>query len=201
MRMRLPFRHDSVDQLVRALPRGAIALDCGANVGDVTAKLARRCSLVVAFEPSPVAFHALQRRVGSRRNVRLVHAAVGAADGTRRLYDHESAGTDPLGASAGSSLHPSKLNVNERDWTTVTVLDLDRVVANLTSPPDLLKLDVEGTEIEILERLIDTGRLETIPNVVVEMHDDVIPELAERGAQLRERLEDSRYRHVRLDWR
>ena len=91
--------------------------------------------------------------------------------------------------------------MNERDWTTVTVLDLDRVVADLTSPPDLLKLDVEGTEIEILERLIDTGRLETIPNVVVEMHDDVIPELAERGAQLRERLEDSRYRHVRLDWR
>ena len=180
MPVRLPFRHDAVDQLVRALPRGAIALDCGANVGEVTAKLARRCGLVVAFEPSPVAFQELQRRVGGRRNVRLVHAAVGDADGTRRLYDHESAGTDPLGASAGSSLHPSKLNVNKRRWTTVTVVDLDRVIAGLTGPPDLLKLDVEGTEIEILERLIDTGRLETIPHVVVEMHDGVIPELAER---------------------
>ena len=63
----------------------------------------------------------------------------------------------------------------------------------------VLKLDVEGTEIEILERLLESGRLNAIEHVLVEMHDR-IPGLARRGAELRRRLARPRTTHVRLDW-
>ena len=41
------------------LGRGDLAIDCGANVGHVTAALARTGAEVHAFEPNPQAFSAL----------------------------------------------------------------------------------------------------------------------------------------------
>lgn len=186
--------------LVAALPRGAVAVDCGANVGSVAAALARRCSLVVAFEPNPVAFAALEQRLGRAKNVRLVSAAVGAENGKQNLFLHVDHDTDPLRVSTGSSLYGAKGNVSSRRFVEVDVVDLDAYLREIDRPVDLLKLDVEGAEVEILERLLETGRLETIGRVVVEMHDGAIPELSERGARVRQRLSDERYGHVSLDW-
>jgi FkbM family methyltransferase len=200
--MRVPWRREAPEltALVRQLPPGAVAIDCGANVGDVTAALARACSEVTAFEPNPVAFAVLERRFRKARNVRLIQAAVGASAGTRSLYLHERHEADPLGASIGSSLYSGKLNVDAERWIEVEVVDLDRFVETMGRPVDLLKLDVEGSEIEVLERLLSTGRLTSIGRVVVEMHDGVIPELADRGALLRAELADRDYAHVTLDW-
>ena len=201
--MRIPWRRDPREliDLVESLPADSVAVDCGANVGDVTAALARRCSRVVAFEPNPVAFGILERRFRGKQHVHLEQAAVGAATGTRRLYLHVDHDVDPVGASLGSSLYASKLNVASGRWVDVDVIDLDAFLGTLDAPVDLLKLDVEGAEVEILERLLETGRLASIGRVVVEMHDGVVPEISERGERLRTALEGEAYAHVALDWR
>jgi FkbM family methyltransferase len=201
--MRRPWRREPRDvaELVRRVPRGGVAVDCGANVGQVTVALTWRCAKVVAFEPNPVAFDSLQRRRQRAGNVELVQAAVGAQAGTRRLYLHVDHDADPLPASVGSSLHPTKGNVMPDRWVDVEVIDIDAFLTSLGRPVDLLKLDVEGSEIEILERLLETGRLAAIGSVVVEMHDRVIPDLAERGAALRQRLSVPEWANVSLDWR
>jgi FkbM family methyltransferase len=201
--MRVPWRRTAPElaDLVGQIPPRSVAVDCGANVGDVTMALVRRCSEVVAFEPNPTAFAVLERRLGDERNVRLVQAAVGASAGVRRLFLHVDHDGDPVGASSGSSLHPTKRNVSKDRWVDVEVVDLDAFLDTLDRPVDLLKLDIEGSEIEVLERLLETGRLRAIGRVVVEMHDGVIPELAERGARLRKALSARDYTHVTLDWR
>ena len=70
----------------------------------------------------------------------------------------------------------------------------------LRSLLQLLKLDVEGSEIEILERLLDSGQLAQIPYVLVEMHDTRIPSLAPAGTRLRAKLAATEFEHVLLDW-
>lgn len=201
--MRVPWRRSprGLAELVRRLPPHAVAVDCGANVGDVTAALARRCSKVVAFEPNPVAFATLERRLGHKRNVQLVRAAVGASAAVRPLFMHVDHEVDPVAASSGSSLYATKRNVSSERWVDVEVVDLDAFPESLGRAVDLVKLDVEGAEVEILERLLETGRLAAIGRVVVEMHDGVIPEVSERGACLREELATRDYAHVTLDWR
>jgi hypothetical protein len=62
-----------------------------------------------------------------------------------------------------------------------------------------LKIDVEGSEIELLNALHDASLLGGIRTVLVEMHDTKIDELRESGAQLRQ-LVAGRYPNVRLDW-
>lgn len=187
-------------KLVRRLRPGSLAVDCGANVGNVTAALASTGLDVVAFEPHPDAFAELERRFAGTLSVTCLRQAVGAGAGTRRLHLHPPGDATPLDVSAGASLFGGKRNVDARSWIPVETIGLPSFLDGLDRRISLLKLDVEGAEVEILERMLESDMLERIELVLVEMHDWVVPELEERGAALRERLADERYDHVHLDW-
>jgi FkbM family methyltransferase len=184
----------------RALGRGSLAVDCGANVGRVTALLAARGAEVYAFEPNPHAFDVLAQRFASNPRVHCVAKAVAATEGKARLHLHVDALEDQLTWSTGSSLLATKPNVDPSTFVEVETVDLDTFLHDLGRIVRVLKLDVEGAEIEILERLLETDRLRSVEHVLVEMHDRRIPGLERRGAELRRRLDASAYGHVHLDW-
>ena len=53
----------------------------------------------------------------------------------------------------------------------------------------------------MLRRLVETGRIEHIRHVLVEMHDRAAGGgLTSEGAAVRALLDAPQYRHVRLDW-
>ena len=131
-------------RLVEQIPRGALAIDAGANVGNVTGALARRKLDVVAFEPHPSAFAVLAGRFADTPNVTCIRKAVAATDGPARLHLHAGSDRDALAVSAASSLYAGKRNVERDDWILVEAVDLDAFIAGLDRPVALLKLDVEG---------------------------------------------------------
>lgn len=182
----------------RSLRPGTLAVDCGANVGAVTALLAARGADVVAYEPNPFAYAVLAETFAGNPHVRCLPKAVAATAGTALLHSHREAAADQLRWSTGSSLVAGKPNVDPAQAVTVETVDLETELAALGRRVNVLKLDVEGTEVEILERLLATGRLLEIDHVLVELHD--LPGLSTRVAALRERLSAPEYRHVRLDW-
>jgi len=183
----------------RGLGRGTVAVDCGANVGRVTALLAARGADVYAFEPNPHAFEVLAQRFTANPRVRCLPHAVAATAGVARLHLHVNAQADQLMWSTGSSLFAAKPNVDPATFVAVETIDLDVFLDGLGRDVRVLKLDVEGAEIEILERLLESGRLQAIEHVLVELHDR-IPGLEVRGAELRRRLAVPGYDHVRLGW-
>ncbi len=187
--------------VLEALGPGSLAIDCGANVGTMSALFADRGADVIAFEPNPDAFAALSARFRDLPRVRCLRQAVGTAAGRARLHLHVNAGEDAVKWSSGSSLYPAKPNVDPATFIDVDVVDLTAFIQALGRPVDVLKLDVEGEEIPILERLAEVGLLDGIDHVIVEMHDRKIPGLEESGARLRATLSSPRYAHVRLDWR
>lgn len=190
---------EALREALAKLGPGTFAIDCGANVGDVTVLLAATGADVVAFEPNPVPFVHLARRCARMKNVRCIQAAVSTCEGSAPLFLHVDSEIDPLRASTGSSLLSSKRNVDPGRWIDVVTIDLDAFVLE-HAPVDVMKMDVEGAEIDILERFLQTGRLDSVRTLVVEMHDWHTAELAARGAVIRDRLADQRYAHVRLDW-
>jgi FkbM family methyltransferase len=187
-------------RVFRSLGPGQLAVDCGANVGVTTGLLAARGAEVYAFEPNPHAFEALERRFAANPRVHCLQQAVAAASGSARLHLHVEAASDQLRWSTGSSLYGEKPNVDPSSFVDVETVDLDAFLAGLGRTVRVLKLDVEGAEVEILERLLATGRLASVEHALVEMHDDRIPGLEARGAALRRRLAAPGYRHVHLDW-
>ena len=148
---------------------GDSVLDVGANVGGITYLLARLVGLrgtVDAFEPHPVVHQRLQRNrsvnLGDLAGQVFLHeVAVGSGSGQVTLME------DPGAASDGqASLHLK----SEKSITHNVQMDrLDQAVSHKRY--SLMKLDVEGHELAVLEgagRLLDDKLIE---NILFEDHE------------------------------
>ena len=80
------------DRIVATLDETSIVLDCGANLGDVTARLAATGAHVHSFEPEPFLFSHLERRFAGTPNVTLHNVALAARSGVASL---STAGSRP----------------------------------------------------------------------------------------------------------
>jgi FkbM family methyltransferase len=201
--LRRRLRPSALERRVAAfgLARGDLAIDCGANIGNVTSQLARGGATVHAFEPNPDAYAVLERRFARTETVHLHPQAVLDRVGVARLYFHVDAVHDPVGASIGSSVLEFKGNVDAGRFVDVETIDLAEFVLALDEPVKVLKLDVEGVEGPIVDRLLDTGAIDRVATTVIELHDRHIPELRADYDRLRARLErEGLSERVLTDW-
>ena len=189
---------DFVERIHR-LPKGALALDCGANVGTVTKALRRAGLEVHAFEPDPWAQARFRARFAGDPGVTLHPVGVGAEPGRFLLHRTRDFARDPAHATIGSSLFAHG-DHGDADAVEVEVIDLLAFIRGLGRRVDLLKLDVEGAEVAILERLLDEGLHRAVGHVYVETHERFSPDLAARTAALRDRIAREGIANVDLDW-
>ncbi len=184
-----------------ALGHGDIAIDCGANVGLYTAKMAANGARVFAFEPDPAAHARLLQATGDLPNVTVYQAAVTTRPGPVKLYLHKWAEQDPVYWSTGSSLLESKNNIRTDRYVEVEGMVLADFIESLDGPVRLLKMDIEGAEVEVLNQLLDRGLHTRIEAAFVEVHDRRVAALREPTQRLRERLDQLQASQFRLDWR
>ena len=189
------------DPLFDAIHPGDLVIDCGANVGIVTDILAKKGAEVHAFEPNPDAFQALSARFSNHPQVHLYPQAAMDKAGQMTLYLHLNYNRDPQRFSQGSSLIAEKRNVNDTTGVDVETIDLATFITELNRPVKLLKLDVEGSEYAILNRLIETNAIENIEKVIVETHARSIPSLKAADKALREQIQKLGLESkIDLDW-
>jgi FkbM family methyltransferase len=127
---------------------GLTAVDVGANVGTWTAALltALPTATVHAFEPSWTAFNSLESRLGHEPNVVLHRTAVGSTEGIAVLW------ADVAGSGL-ASLQRRRLDHFGKTFAVseeVPVLTLDSWATSSGVTPQLLKMDVEGRELDVL---------------------------------------------------
>lgn len=149
---------------------GETVVDVGSNVGLFTVKAAVEAGAhgrVISVEPHPVAWDILRKNVemNGLKNVTTVRAALGASKGEARLLFSPR--------STVGTLYESFLHTPTRDAAAVPVMTLDSLASDVgLDRIDLLKIDVEGAEMEVLkgcERLLSMG---AIGRVVVETHGE-----------------------------
>lgn len=160
-------------------------LDVGANIGVATMYWRRRYpdAHITAFEPDPAIFKVLESNLQCwepELQTELVQAAVWSHEGTVAFIQE--------GADAG--------RVEEGDSETVSVPAVS-LRGFLEEPIDLLKIDVEGAELEIIRDCADS--LNSVRRVFVEHHS-----FAGRDQGLNELLDilvDAGFRlHVQCEW-
>ena len=192
---------EAFQQAVDALGPGDVAIDCGANVGIYTVRMAKSGATVHAFEPNLAAYKALLENTKELSNVKTYHAAVTTEPGPVKLFLHKWSDEDPLEWSTGSSLVEKKKNVRSDKFMVVEGVPLAEFIKGLGGRVRILKMDIEGAEVGILNRLLDEGLHNSIDHVFVEVHDRKIKELVEPTKHLRARLKELGISHFRLDWR
>ncbi|CAE7252008.1 aglP [Symbiodinium natans] len=153
-------------QTVRELPRACPVLDIGANLGGCALMLAKDGHPVLAVEPVPVLAALLRASVerNSLTNVEVVEAAVSRSSGSGSLQcvpgHSATCRVLPTGAAANVKTESLDSILRSRGW----------------SHPCALKIDVEGSELEVVEGA--TRTLSRWPHIFLELHPY---ELRDRG--------------------
>lgn len=184
------------------LDQGDYVIDCGANVGDITNFFQQIGAKVFAFEPNKHAFKILDKRYYNNKNVVCINKGVGSKDdaGIKKLFLHESAEENQVMYSTGCSIVKDKENVNSENYEEIEIVNLGLFIKALDKPVKVLKIDIEGAEVNLLNDLLDTGLIRDIPYVFVETHEKKIPSLLESTEKLKARIFNEGHLNINLNW-
>lgn len=177
-----------------------IAIDLGANAGEFTLPMAATGAQVYAFEPDPHALTLLRRAVGARDNVTIVAAAAGTKAGVARLYRKSGFAREPDRATKSSSLYAEKRNVRAEDALDIEIRDFPAFLTALDRDIALIKMDIEGAEVDLMEALLAAPVAARIGEIYVETHERGLPHLAARTAALRAATAGATAPRVNWDW-
>ena len=150
----------------RLVAPGATVYDVGANIGVHTvlaARLAGADGAVHAFEPVPASARAIERNATLNDMVTIVvhEAAVSTGEGEGTL--------NIVGEAGWSHLSSRGHHRDTRAEQPVRLVSIDGLVAGGLCAPDVVKVDVEGAELEVLEGMERTLH-ERRPALVLELH-------------------------------
>jgi FkbM family methyltransferase len=181
--------------LASCLARDAVFYDIGANVGFFTviaARLVGPDGSVYAFEPVPknAAYIQLNVDLNRFRNVTVVSKAVSAAPGQGQLWLAKYAGG---GALATAAVPPDATQLIDVDLVSID----DLVFRQKWRPPTVVKIDVEGAEIEVLQGMLRTLR-EIKPVILYEIDDEWLAGFQRKYHACESLLTDLGYRVTRL---
>lgn len=188
------------NSVVGNLTKDSTVIDLGANRGKYTRVLAENAGRVIAFEPDPVAFSILQREVQNYGNVELINAAISNKDGEALMFRREGFNDNPESYTEGTTLFSEKDNINAGNSISVNVVNIVDYIDSLDSNIALIKMDIEGAEVDVLEGLLDSDLISRIEYIFVETHEFKIASLYDRTMALRKRVKNLDCPVINLNW-
>lgn len=162
MMTREDYEFDEANTFLELLESHGTVLDIGANVGFYSCLAASRGKHVVSFEPSPRNLKFLYRSLWENRfqNAEVFPIGLAKRPGLNRLY----------GFGDVASFVPGWSQAKKTRFTVVPVTSLDTIIAGRFQGQRLLiKMDVEGFELDVLAGAERTLDLEPKPTWLVEV--------------------------------
>lgn len=164
--------------LIDLAVKGDIILDVGSNVGEVAMRLSRKVQqkgLVYAFEPDPFIYRRLEKNLSLNElsNVSIHNVGFGDINSTKEMAP-ESVSNRGGNRIVSDGKGTSKVKIQTLDLF-VEENGLDRV--------DMIKIDVEGYEMKVLQ-----GAMKTIskhrPKLFIEVSDRSLRQQGSNGKEL-----------------
>lgn len=142
----------------KALSKGFVAFDVGANVGWHTLLMAKGVGKeghVLAFEPNPGVYDCLKENIAFNNLSQVIVSDLALSDNDGELY-FNAPPSSSIGAGAGHIINNvDSSNVEQKIKVKTKKLDTIFSTMNL-SRLDLIKIDVEGWEWNVLEGAKET---------------------------------------------
>jgi FkbM family methyltransferase len=172
------------------LTENTVVIDGGGYMGDWTALVTQQCNPhIVVYEPVPEFFQQIADRFSRNSKVEVRPVGLGAKNEARQfaIAGDASGMFDPYAASA-----------------KLLVADVHAEFSRFDHI-GLVKLNIEGGEYEVLERLMDTKAISKVHRLQVQFHL-CVPEANKRYRRIRRRLKLThslvwRYPFVWEEWR
>jgi FkbM family methyltransferase len=147
-----------------------IIFDCGANIGFATIffKWLYPESEIYAFEPDKKTFEILKKNVSQNRlrKVHLFNSAISDQNGKIDFFIDSK--------SPGSLVMSTKQERMPKDKITVDCLSLSSLIKEKNlSKIDYIKMDIEGSESEVIQDLNKNHQLKNIAKFSIEYHHKI----------------------------
>lgn len=171
------------------LDESSFVIDAGGYKGDWSAKIydKYKCSILV-FEPVQSFYQGIKNRFDGNENIDIVNAAIG---GSRRddyiSLDGDAASVEVMNAQSIFD------GVGSEQIKVLDVFESFKI--NEIESVDLMKINIEGMEYELLERMIETGMIGMVNNFQIQFHD-FVPNCQQRRNAIREQLKKTH----KCDW-
>lgn len=140
-----------LNYIISTIKSGDLVLDIGAHKGGYLhwiRKAVGNSGEVIAFEPQSILFDYLNKAIDgfSYKNITLHHGGVSSENGVLKLFIPKPEG----GTSPGATLEQRE-DTSSGHFQEVPVYKLDDLLKDRTQKIALIKLDVEGHELEVFK--------------------------------------------------
>lgn len=181
--------------MIGSIHPGDCVWDVGANVGLYTklfAEYAGEQGSVFAFEPSPINLGELRQSVRDRKNVVVLPIALRKRECLARFKQ----GVDTLGAT--SKVLDSEEPEAEQDIGVKMVRGDELVSSRRVRLPNVIKIDIEGCELEVIEGLSGFICDSALRSLCIEVHFGLLETrgLREAPARIEDRLSKAGFRYT-----
>ncbi len=138
-----------IEKLIELCRNASLFIDVGANIGLISLAVAHACPhvQVIAFEPDADIAARFSKNLLLNPNlaerIRLVEAAVAAYDGVAQ--------SQPSGDARNLGVGRLAIHAKQPGTRTVPAIRLDSFVEKTGRLPDVVKIDVEGFELDVLQ--------------------------------------------------
>lgn len=143
-------------------------VDCGANIGISLLYFKMRApnATVLCFEPNPGARTILEKNIAQNQwsdTVTVLPYALSQSKGTTDFYVK-------TGSASGSDASMANVFEAHAKKASKISVETDTLSTYLTEPVELLKMDIEGPELVVLEELESAGAFSSIRQIQLEYH-------------------------------
>ena len=138
------YGEEEVQLMRNFIDSDSVVFDVGANIGALTVPLAQASGTVIAFEPQPMVFELLKTNCVEHHNVVAHNIGLGSRTSTMFIPPMNYG---DMGNFGGVSL------CEDRQGTAVEVMKIDDIATGVC---DLIKIDVEGMELDVLKGAFET---------------------------------------------
>lgn len=183
------------------LQSNSIVIDMGANIGEISSIFSRMNCIVHSFEPTKETYDVLERRFSKNDNVFTYNKACWNKNETLKFYHHEWSEHNKIHWSNGNSLLVKKRNVKEDDYEEVEAIDVAEFIFSLSTQINLIKIDIEGAEIEVINHIIDSKAIDKVDKIICEVHDKKYDFLKTKTMFLKKKIRDKGLQNkINLEW-
>ena len=171
---------DQTHRINYPLNKNSLVFDVGGYKGDWSDIIFEKYNCYIKiFEPHPQHFEILLQRFKSNQKIEVFNFGLGAATRNISLTD----------SSDGSSI----VNKNSDATVEIKVKGInDFLQANPVDKIDLIKINIEGAEYELLESMLDSGKITLFVNIQVQFHN-FFPGAYKRMMAIKKRLKNTHY--------
>ena len=170
---------ETLDWIDRSFQKNDTLFDIGANIGQysIYAALRHPGIRILAFEPEYSNAHLLRDNVtsnGLEHQIEIYSIALSNHCGLSRLHLQDLTPGAALLTESKGTLQMTRTNHKVIAREGIYAMTMDAFCAEIGRTPQCIKIDVDGTEVEILEGAFNTLRLPQLRTLLIEMPDNEI---------------------------